>query len=352
VSAQVALLVSLAIAAFAAFVAIAYRRAWSWAGFTESADRRSGKTLWDWMELLLIPLALTLGVFVLNAAQSNRDQRRDDERISRDRAIALDRTREEALSTHLREMGDLLLDRQLTSSQAEGPLRSVARSKTLSVLRRLDPVRKAAVVSFLADSGLIARRRPVVSLVGADLRRMRFSETLVDTNLGGARLEGADFSSSKLEYVKFGRTVGSTFSFLPGGRQSSFEAANLHRATFRDADLVSVSFAYSDLRSATFDRGHIYWSSFRGSCLTNARFRRAVFLEGNLSAKGVHPDFSDAVLLKVDLSFHRLFAPRLDRVRYDTDSPVDDDGRLPQYRLRGIEDRRTGTCFGVLPNRR
>lgn len=44
------------------------------------AGRRSGKTLWDGLELLIVPLALAAVGFAFSAAQSARDNRRDDRR--------------------------------------------------------------------------------------------------------------------------------------------------------------------------------------------------------------------------------------------------------------------------------
>ena len=65
-------------------VLLAYRRQWHWTGLpavhaaSSRADARPAKTLWDWLQLLGIPVALAALAFLLNDAQSNRDQRRED----------------------------------------------------------------------------------------------------------------------------------------------------------------------------------------------------------------------------------------------------------------------------------
>ena len=64
---------------------------------------------------------------------------------------------------YYREAG-LNIDGVLTSKGGGDAVRVVARTVTLTTLRRLDGERKAAVVRFDHDS-------PVVSLTGADLRR-------------------------------------------------------------------------------------------------------------------------------------------------------------------------------------
>jgi hypothetical protein len=70
-----------AIAIFGVFVALAYRRRWQWtglpaAGFSDNAVAQRPKTLWNWLELLGIPLALATLAFLLNDAQTQRELRR------------------------------------------------------------------------------------------------------------------------------------------------------------------------------------------------------------------------------------------------------------------------------------
>ena len=68
-------------------------------------------------------------------------------------------------------MAELLLaEKGLRNSQLEDKIRSVARSPTLTILRRLDGARKASVVQFLCEAHLIARDRNIIALEGADLR--------------------------------------------------------------------------------------------------------------------------------------------------------------------------------------
>jgi hypothetical protein len=76
-----------------------YRYGWTWTGLpdqvytkhdNEEVVRR--KTLWDWMQLLLIPAVRALGAYVLETSQSSRDHAREDQRAEQraetDRAIA------------------------------------------------------------------------------------------------------------------------------------------------------------------------------------------------------------------------------------------------------------------------
>ena len=123
------------------------------------------KTLWDWLELLIVPAMLALGGFLLNSIQHDRDQKRAET----DRAIAEDRQRETALQNYLDKMTDLLLEHNLVTPEAKTEAQNVARSRTLTTLRTLDPTRKGLLVSFLYESGLIKQSGPIVSLQKADL---------------------------------------------------------------------------------------------------------------------------------------------------------------------------------------
>src|SRR5258706_13159532 len=115
------------------------------------------KTLWDWMQLLIIPLFLAGGAFFLN-----RSERKTE------REIAKDRQQEEALQSYLDRMAELLLKEKLRTTRNK-EVRNVARTRTLTMLRGLDATRKGFVLRFLQDANLIAKGKNIVNLEGADL---------------------------------------------------------------------------------------------------------------------------------------------------------------------------------------
>jgi hypothetical protein len=59
-------------------------------------------------------------------------------------------------------------DRPLYRARRGDSLSTVARARTLTVLTRLDKVRKGSVVQFLSESGLITGNRPILDLRQAD----------------------------------------------------------------------------------------------------------------------------------------------------------------------------------------
>jgi hypothetical protein len=72
----------------------------------------------------------------------------------------------------LREVTGLLLERDLRTSEKGSEVRTLARARTLTVLGRLDPSRKTALMQFLVEADLVQRvdgREPIISLSGANL---------------------------------------------------------------------------------------------------------------------------------------------------------------------------------------
>src|SRR6266700_1252041 len=154
-----------------------------------------GKALWDWLQLAIIPAAIAFGVLWFSRLQQQRDQQLADQRTQvereaaekraeaereaaekqaqTERDVALDNQREAALQDYIDSMSELLLEKHLREiisqiSQYEN-VRQIARVRTLTVLPRLDGRRKAIVLKFLYESGLIDKDKTIIYLSGADL---------------------------------------------------------------------------------------------------------------------------------------------------------------------------------------
>ena len=89
-----------------------------WTGFR-------GKTAWDWMQLLIVPLVLTvLGLsfavaqqVVANLQQDLQQQKAENQRALAERELAEARAQDEALQTYLDQMSSLLLEKDLRASE-------------------------------------------------------------------------------------------------------------------------------------------------------------------------------------------------------------------------------------------
>jgi hypothetical protein len=145
-----------------------HRIAWPrWTGFR-------GMTVRDWLQLLIVPFALVVIGFLFTMQQDARLQAIEDQRAERERELEEQRAQDEALQAYLDQMSTLLLEKDLRSSEEDSEVRTLARARTLTVLGRLDPSRKAAVMQFLLEAELVQSAggpivAPIVALAGADL---------------------------------------------------------------------------------------------------------------------------------------------------------------------------------------
>lgn len=157
-----------------------------------------GKTAWDWLEMLVVPLAgvLLAGLFAVYKVKADR-------RAEEARELAEERTQVETLSTYLDRMQELATAHDLQSSN-DIPARAVARARTLAALRILNGTRKGILLRFLHEAGLTQGDDPVdlaladlthVDLVGADLEGIK----LDGANLGSGDLNGANLRRSSLK---------------------------------------------------------------------------------------------------------------------------------------------------------
>jgi Pentapeptide repeats (8 copies) len=234
-------------------IVLGYRLTWGWTGLP-------GKTLWDWLQLLVIPVALAGLAFLLNSSQSSREQRREDERTARQRVTAADNAREETLRVYLTQMSGFMLDRKLPRSAPDAGVRAVARTVTLTTLRRLNGRRRGLLVRFLRAARLVERSDPKVRLTGANLQSARLKGgTLVDADLSGANLTKANLSQTTLIHADLRR-------------------ANLPKANLRWANLQKADLDGADLRWAGLERADLRGADLRGADLRRADYlRRADF---------------------------------------------------------------------------
>jgi uncharacterized protein YjbI with pentapeptide repeats len=235
----------------AIIIVLGYVREWEWTGLVKD-KAYPNRTLWDWLQLLIIPAVLAgVGLWF------NRQQR-DQELQTADR-----RARDEALQAYLDQMSDMLIpsSKELPSLYKARPrdsLSSVARARTLTVLPRLDGVRKARVVQFLYEAGLIVKDRPILDLDGADLRGADLrGADLRNAKLNGTDLRGADLIGSNL--------IGSNLI------KSNLRGANLLWSKLGDANLRSAELKGADLRGADLDAANLRMALLEGADLTNSR---------------------------------------------------------------------------------
>ena len=210
-------------------------RLWARTGFGE-------KTLWDLLQLLIVPLALAAIGFWFTAEQEERQQMMEAQQAQVEREIEAERAEQATLQAYLDQMGTLLLDRNLRTADENSDVRRLARARTLVVLDALSPLRQERVLRFLREAELIRatppNEHPVIPLKYATLENIELPHRIL---LRGADLQQADLSGANLAYIDLRDT------YLAGAH---LEGAHLHSADLEGADLSGANLADVDLSNA------------------------------------------------------------------------------------------------------
>lgn len=212
----------------------------TWTGFGpyEQSQGPRSKTLWDWFELLIIPLILAVGIWWLNI----------QDKESKDR-VEIDRQNHDTLEKYLDCMTTLLLKDDLRNPKTNSETIKIARIRTLSVLRSVDGSKKGQILQFLYESGLIFEN-PIINLNGADFT----NALLVGANLQNAEIRGvifinADFTDANLTNCKLQgcNFTGAIFS------KCTFEKTDLSQTLFNNTNCSNIDLRSSCVWAMTFD---------------------------------------------------------------------------------------------------
>jgi uncharacterized protein YjbI with pentapeptide repeats len=275
-------------------------------------------TLRDWLSIvgaLLIPVMIAAGTWWITWQQGKiEDQRADVER-----ELAEQRAQDEALQAYLDQMGSLLIERDLRASEEDSEVRTLARARTLTVLERLDPSRKTAVMQFLVEAKLVQRVEgtgPIIRLSGADLSSADLglsdlsSADLFDADLREANLIAASLREANLWLAN----LSGANLWLADLREANLYRANLYRANLREAGLDKADLTRADLREADLRKADLGEADLSGANLSGANLYRANLSvaglvgpgedEANLSGANLRKaDLGDANLTRADLAY-------------------------------------------------
>ena len=251
---------------------------------TRTEEYQPGKGLWDWLQLLgvlAIPIVVGFGAIWFTTRQGKVAD-----------AENTDNQRETALQAYIDKMSELLLHEKLRGSAEEDEVRTIARVRTLTVLRRLDAERKVSVLQFLNESGLIDKGHSIIDLREAKLNGV---------NLSGANLSGANLSGAFL-------------------MRANLYAANLYAADLNGTNLYKAYLSKVKLIKATLKGANLSRSDLSGADLSGADLSGAIMI--SISMRPYDPftgsflggvnlsraDLSEADLSEADLSGANLSA--------------------------------------------
>jgi uncharacterized protein YjbI with pentapeptide repeats len=330
------LLVTIIIAGI--FILLGYLAGWT--GF-------QGKTLWDWMQLFLVSAVLGAGAYWFNSQQTAHQQTLAEQQQKQEKELAEQQQKQEKELAGLREqatifdayldrMKELLLDRDLLNKdQRREEVRLVARTQTLTTLRRLKGGYIGMLFTFLQDANLnraIIKLTPVVETSIIDFQKANLRQIdLSGANLSGADLSGADLSEANLR----GATLRGT-----NLRKAKLSGANLSETGLFGADLRGANLSGADLSGAKLHNAWLHKAD-----LSEARLHNATLRGTKLCGAKLHDaDLSGARLQKADLSESEgLTTQELvsqadslegailpDGTRYEKESATDSTQKVPQ----------------------
>ena len=270
---------------------------YTWTGFLN-------KTLWDWLQLLIVPILLAIGGFWLNQIQKSREEKTTEQRGQIERAIADDNQREAALQVFIDKMSELLLEKNLRGSAQDDEVRKIARVRTLTVLLHLDGVRKRRVLQFLYESGLIEKEKPIISLDGADLRWA----DLRRANLNKTSFLGTHLSEVYPDEETSSDKSGILDKFIMQYEVLASELFDRKKELYLDEvarsrdDLGGVALSGANLKKANLFRANLAGVDLSRANLGQADLGRAYLSKANLSKANLfEADLSGADLGGADL---------------------------------------------------
>lgn len=251
---------------------------------------QSGKTLWDWMSVLGVPLSLA----VLGFWFQSREQKRAEQQAKLERELATANQREELLQSYFDRLSTLLIDKKLIASVTSNEDRElldaaidVIRARTLSILRQFgeDGERKGSVVRFLVEAEVIEKLK--LDLSGVNLH----SANLSGVNLRGANLRNANLCNSDLRS-----------SDLSGAklRGTNFHGANLYLAVLSDTNLSRADLSECDLRSVDFHNATLSGTNLNGTILLGSNLSTSKGLDSG-QFTGANPPLLCATRLPSDM---------------------------------------------------
>jgi uncharacterized protein YjbI with pentapeptide repeats len=226
-----------------------------------------GKTIWDLFGLLIVPVVIVLAGWWLGNVSTQKQQQIEGQRAQAQQQIEDRRAQDSVLQLYIQDMTTLLLDKRLAASKQDDPVRSIARSSTLTAVRQLDADRKGILLQFLYESNLIMEFDPTIELYGADLSDaiLRRNDPIID--LYGADLSGADLYDANLSNANlFGADLsGADLSY------ADLSGADLSFADLSDADLSFVRLSSAVLRYADLRGASLFGVDLSGANLSDAR---------------------------------------------------------------------------------
>jgi uncharacterized protein YjbI with pentapeptide repeats len=273
-----------------------------------TTETQGVRTVWEWLTVLTISTVIAGAALWFSTHQAAQQREIQARQAKAAQKLQIQQANDDALQSYLDQMSTLLIKDDLRTSPEGSEARTLARSRTLTILSRLDARRRSRVLQFLLEAELVQRieqttrvidprvidlsaanpssngvptKNPVIDLSGANLKDVVLPP---DTNLSYADLSGADLSDAIL-------------------RDANLSTAYLTATNLHNANLSRATLAYSDLGLADLSKADLSDVDLTHTKLEDANLTNADLPGANLW----QADLSDANLFLADLSGANLF---------------------------------------------
>ena len=165
-----------------------------------------------------------------------------------------------------------ILQYNLPKSKPSDPVRAIAVARTLTAVRDLDGPRKATLIRYLWEAGLLEGARPIVNIYNAVLTGAVFDNanlngialfnqlflngvqfidrtTLIDADLSESHLYEADFATANLT----GAHLQGSYPIAANFSGANLQGADLAGADLTGADLTGANLTGADLKGARYN---------------------------------------------------------------------------------------------------
>jgi uncharacterized protein YjbI with pentapeptide repeats len=257
------------------------------AGFRE-------KRLWDFLQLLIIPIVLLLGGAWLQSLTKEREQ-----------AAVVDKTYQETLiryqETLIKHLDTFLAVDNLSPDTKEF---MIAQVSTVTALQSLDLKRQLAVIQFLR-----ALHRGSSSAVKSQQSKFAHKNSNEYGLLFQARMREADLQKLQLQEIDL-RKIDLTNSNLTEAAlwdanltDANLWGINLTEANLGRADLTGADLTDANLTDAKLIRANLTKANFTDANLTDAKLIRANLTKANFTSKFymTESDLQKLLFTEIDL---------------------------------------------------
>jgi uncharacterized protein YjbI with pentapeptide repeats len=234
----------------------------AWTGFGERVKdntKEAAKTLWDWLDLLIIPIVISLLGWAFSQAEKTKASRSEEERAQN-----------ESLDSFFNTMTKLIIEYKLTENPSR-QTKTIARTRINLVLNNLNGNRKGQVLQYLYESDLIDIN-PKLKLLGANLRNAILDEIV----LGKSEIKGAYFNQASIQNANLNEAVLVGCNFT----RANFSKSLVTGVDLSYTDLTKAKLKFMDLTSVNFEGANLTGANLKGSKITKEQLNGVFIKDG------------------------------------------------------------------------